>query len=113
MPSSAVAMSLAGPPELASFRSALGPSSFSVRLFRSRLQYSDIRLRGIGVQHPLIASSKISIQAVVIPQLKFRDVERKIFAACGGCPTTPRFTSGQKPSIVFVWIAPTTYLRRL
>ena len=56
----------------------------------------------------------IGIDAVVVAELKFRDVERHIFGAdiLWNVPTTPRLKIDQKPSIVFVWTAPTTYCLR-
>lgn len=55
-------------------------------------------------------SKNVGVQAIVIPELKFSNIERQIFASdlvIG--PDLPRLMSDQKPSIVFVWTAPTTY----
>jgi len=55
-------------------------------------------------------SEDVRILAVIIPELELRDVQRQIFAADFAiAQTMPRFMIDQKPSIVFVWTAPTTY----
>ena len=52
----------------------------------------------------------IRIGAVVISELKLRNVQPIYLAlTLWNVPTTPRLKIDQKPSIVFVWIAPTTY----
>jgi hypothetical protein len=54
--------------------------------------------------HPSIAVPKMSgLAAVIIAELKFRDVRRQIFGAdLVKPPTIPRLKIDQKPSIVLV-----------
>ncbi len=55
-------------------------------------------------------SEDIDVLAVVVPELKFRDIQRQVLLAdLAIVPTIPRLRMLQKHSIVFVWTAPRTY----
>jgi hypothetical protein len=52
----------------------------------------------------------VGVLPIVITELKFRNVERHVFGAdFMEASDDPALKMDQKPSILFVWIAPTTY----
>jgi len=60
-------------------------------------------------QHPLIASAKMFRCFGCCSGLEFRDVERQIFLADFVGADDTALNQRPEPSIVLVWIAPTTY----